>query len=160
MLQMRQIDGDILKKGELLMDGVTFNNLCVGSLLAICTGTDIKSRKVSVFILLGFGIAGIAALAMSRTLLIPGVIGGIGTGAVVAGISIMTRGAVGMGDGLLLMVTGIYLGFWGNVELLAGGLFLAAVYSIFLLVFKKAGRNREMPFIPFLFLAFLGMVLL
>jgi len=138
------------------MDKTLFNHICVGSFLAICTATDIKTRRVFLAVLAVFGIAGIAGLVMYGGSSLPGILGGIGIGAVMIGISLATGGAVGMGDGLVLAVAGLYLGFAGNVELLAGGLFLAAAYSIFLLAVRRAGRKKEVPFIPFLFLAFLG----
>ena len=46
-----------------------------------------------------------------------------------------------MGDGLVLSVTGMGLGFWSNLELFALALAFAALFSMFLLVFRLAGRK-------------------
>lgn len=71
-------------------------------------------------------------------------------------LSQLSRGAVGKGDGYLLCVAGLYLGMGETLALLLGGLLLCAVWALLLLVLKRAGKNTEIPFIPFLLLAYLG----
>jgi leader peptidase (prepilin peptidase)/N-methyltransferase len=70
-------------------------------------------------------------------------------------LSKATGGKIGIGDGLVLAVTGMGLGFWTNMELFAIALSLAAVFSIGLLVIRKANRNKAIPFMPFLMGAYL-----
>ena len=60
-----------------------------------------------------------------------------------------------MGDGLILSVTGLGLGFWNNLELFALALFAAALVSIVLLITRLANRKTSIPFVPFLFLGYL-----
>ena len=83
---------------------------------------------------------------------------GILVGAVLYGISRLSRGGVGEGDALIYAVTGTVLGFYGNLELLLISLTLAALVGLFLLVVKKVGRKHKMPFVPFTFVAY-GMVM-
>jgi leader peptidase (prepilin peptidase)/N-methyltransferase len=87
-------------------------------------------------------------------------IGGVLIGALILLIYHVTKGEIGEGDGWLLIVTGIFLGIGRNFELLMSGLLLAAICSLFLILFKKAGKKREIPFVPFLFLGYMGMVIL
>jgi leader peptidase (prepilin peptidase)/N-methyltransferase len=70
----------------------------------------------------------------------------------------MTGGKIGMGDGILLCVTGIGLGFWNNLELFGVALFLAAVLSIILMILRVVDRKKSIPFIPFLFAGYLIIV--
>jgi len=85
-------------------------------------------------------------------------IGGILVGGSVVLISKATRGKVGMGDGLILCATGIGLGLWGNLELFAFALFMAAVLCIMLLILRLVDRKKSIPFVPFLFLSYVGIL--
>jgi leader peptidase (prepilin peptidase)/N-methyltransferase len=80
---------------------------------------------------------------------------GLSLGLGVVLLSKATGGKIGIGDGLALSVTGMGLGFWSNMELFAIALSLAAVFSIGLIVFRKANRKKTIPFMPFLFIAYL-----
>jgi len=80
-----------------------------------------------------------------------GVISGLG----VVLLSKITGGKIGLGDGLVLAVTGMGLGFWGNIELFALALALAAVFSIGLIIIRRANRKKIIPFIPFILLAYM-----
>jgi len=132
----------------------------IGILLFFCGIQDIRSKKVSLWIvLIGAILVSICAVNMTTLSLIDR-FGGLGVGAFVIGISLLTGGKIGMGDGLLLCVTGIGLGFWHNLELFALALLIAAIVSIFLLTFRLADRKKTIPFVPFIFLSFLGMFLI
>ena len=65
-----------------------------------------------------------------------------------------TRGAVGEGDALVYLMTGVTLGFFGNIELLTLSLFFSAIVSVFLLVFRKVGKKKRIPFVPFTAIAY------
>src|SRR5690554_5930806 len=80
---------------------------------------------------------------------------GITPGIGVLILSKLTSGKIGMGDGLILGVTGIELGFWGNMELFALALLFAALFSIVLLILRRADRKKAIPFIPFILLAYI-----
>lgn len=65
---------------------------------------------------------------------------------------------LGAGDGLVLVITGILLGFGSNMELLLAGLFLASLYGIVRCLKEGVHSGKEIPFIPFLFLGYLVQV--
>lgn len=67
-----------------------------------------------------------------------------------------TKGAIGMGDVLILTSMGIVLGFKEMMLIFITSLLLAAVYSGIMMVLGKAGRKTEIPFVPFLFGGFAG----
>ncbi|MBE5966577.1 MAG: hypothetical protein E7255_06380 [Lachnospiraceae bacterium] len=136
----------------------TVSKIIIGALLLICSIQDVRKKKLSLWvILIGAVIIGLC-LPFSASLSLWDRLGGVMVGICVIGISLLTGGKIGIGDGLLLCVTGIGLGFWGNMELFAAALAASAVVSIFLLVFRLADRKKSIPFVPFLLFSFLGIL--
>lgn len=135
-----------------------FEEICLGGLLLICTFTDIKNRVVSMWVLSFFaGIGVFYQIFLKREQIII-ILLGMSIGFLAIIFSKLTK-ALGMGDAYLLIVCGIYLGFYGNLDLFAGAILSSAVYAGFLLMFKKAGRKKEIPFVPFFLLSFIRMVI-
>ena len=77
------------------------------------------------------------------------VLGGGAAGAVFLLASIVTQGAIGIGDGYILTVCGMVLGVYLIVLLIILALCFASVFGMFLWIIKKAGRHTKIPFIPF-----------
>lgn len=77
-------------------------------------------------------------------------VAGVGSGILVWLIGKISQGQIGQGDGFLLMITGIMLGFWKNMELFLAALFFCAFYSAGILILRKKGRGYRIPFVPFL----------
>lgn len=121
---------------------------------------DIKKKKVSIVVLALAGIAGILMHLQFARISIWNILGGVTVGAVMYGVSILSREKIGKGDAILIAVTGIYLGFWGNIILLWVSSVLAGMGGVFALVLLKKGREFEIPFIPFVFVAYIGCIIL
>lgn len=66
-----------------------------------------------------------------------------------------TKQQVGYGDGIVLLVIGIYLGFSASLSILLTALLLIAPVSLFYIVCRRAGRKKQLPFVPFLFAGYL-----
>lgn len=79
---------------------------------------------------------------------------GVAVGVFLYLMSKATRGAVGEGDALVYLMTGVTLGFFGNIELLTLSLFFSAIVSVFLLAFRKVGKKKRIPFVPFTAIAY------
>lgn len=128
--------------------------LLLGTLLLFCSVQDILKKKIYLWVVAIGGVVTISCLPFCEQLSLFSRLGGcmIGIGVII--ISIITHGKIGMGDGILLCITGIGLGFWGNLELFGIALFFAAMVSIFLLVCRLADRKKSIPFVPFLFVGF------
>ena len=60
---------------------------------------------------------------------------------------------IGIGDGVIVLIMGLWLGIWETLVILLFGMFLCSVYCGGLLLLRKAGRKTEVPFIPFLWVA-------
>lgn len=82
------------------------------------------------------------------------IIGGMGIGLFIVSLRILGIRMLGAGDGAVLVITGILLGFWKNMELLMVGLFLASLYGIGRIIKEGNQTKKEIPFIPFLFLGY------
>lgn len=127
----------------------------LGGLLLLTAIQDIRNKSISTWILLSGLVLVVIGVPFTSSLSLLDRGLGLLTGLSVMGISKATGGKIGMGDGMLLCISGIGLGFWNNLELFAIGLFLAAIVSIVLLIMKKVNRKHSIPFVPFLFMGYL-----
>ncbi len=123
-------------------------------LLSLCSFEDVKYRRLTVIYIFMFGIAGVILHMFAPVCSIYSILWGMLLGLVLILISAATRGSLGMGDGILLVVTGVYLGGYGNLQLFLYGLLLSALCSLGLLVLKRKKRKDEIAFVPFLLLSY------
>lgn len=122
-------------------------------MLGICSYEDIKTRKIGVVAVLLFAIFGVISRMILGIPDIKGMIGGMLLGGVLYLAGILFKGSLGSGDALMVMVSGIYLGFWNNLLLLWIASFFAGILGVGLLL--KGKKNKEIPFAPFLLIAYL-----
>lgn len=99
-------------------------NYILLALLIICAAEDWKRKEVSVTCILLFGIVGVIMHLFYPNCSVYSMLWGLLLGVSVMGFSLLSRGSIGMGDGILLVVTGVYLGGYRNLELFLMGLFL------------------------------------
>lgn len=130
------------------MEANVIEGIVMFLLLVFCI-SDIRKKSISVYAL--------ALVLMAALLLRIFFIGSIAAGLTgcVVGICVcvlskISRGQIGIGDGLLLSITGMLLGFWMNMELFLTGLFLCALFSAGAIVLLHRGRGWRIPFVPFL----------
>lgn len=72
------------------------------------------------------------------------------------GICAMTKGAFGFGDVLVISVLSLLQEYRQFVVIICLSFGMAAIYSAFVILFGKGCRKKEIPFIPFLFLGYVG----
>lgn len=137
---------------ELIMQGA------MGIVLLICSIQDVIHKKIYIWIVIIGALVVGGCIPFCHTYSIPERIGGAMIGISVILISKATKGKIGMGDGFLLCVTGLGLGLWSNLEMFAIALFAAAVSSIILLILRLVNRKKSIPFIPFLLLGYLFLI--
>lgn len=135
-----------------------WEQLAVMGMLAICTAQDIKKKQICLNLVLGFGILGIIFHMLWRMQSIENLLLGMSLGAVLLLVSMATGGKIGAGDGVLLIVTGIYLGLEQNLKLFFCGLLLCGIWALGLLVLRKRSRKDCIPFVPFLLAAYMGIL--
>lgn len=80
-------------------------------------------------------------------------LGGAAIGAALLAAAKGTGSGIGTGDGLLFLVTGIYVGFWENLLLLCGSLLLCSGWGLARMFCRGIGWDRvkkeTVPFLPF-----------
>lgn len=64
-------------------------------------------------------------------------------------------GCIGAADGIMTAVIGGMIGYQETLLLLMNALLAAAVFSILLIAIKKAGRGTAIPFLPFMLLGYI-----
>ncbi len=124
------------------------------ALLAFSSFKDLKTKTVNIYITLLFSIWGIVCHMLFGRLSLLDIFGGICVGLMVLGASFLTGDAIGKGDALVIMSTGTLLGGYDTMVLVFIALFLCGIHAFFLLVFKNTGKKQEIPFAPFLLVAF------
>lgn len=127
-------------------------------LLVVCAVEDLKRKEVTVTYILVFGIIGVLLHLFYPNCSVYSMLWGLLLGIAVMTVSVLSGGSIGMGDGILMTVTGVYLGGYQNLELFFIGVFLAGIWSLGLLVFKKKKRKEKIAFMPFLLVAYVFML--
>lgn len=135
--------------------------ILLGVFLIVAGYMDIKYKKISVLWCVFFMIMGLAISMGSSQILIEAVgqiILSVMPGGILLIISKMTNQSIGIGDGVVAIVVGMLLGIEKTVMALLGGFMISGVVSIILLMFRKAEKGYELPFVPMLSVAVLLVV--
>ena len=127
-------------------------------LLSICAVEDLKQKEVTVTYILLFGIIGVFLHLFYPGCSVYSMLWGLLLGIAVMAMSVLTHGEIGLGDGILLTVTGVYLGSYQNLELFLIGICLAGVWSLGVILLKKKKRKDKIAFMPFLLMAYAFML--
>lgn len=75
-------------------------------------------------------------------------------------LSLISGGDLGMGDGWTLLALGMMIRTDEYISMIGLSMLLAAGVSVLLLAVFRKNRKTEIPFVPFLFLAYMGGVML
>lgn len=124
--------------------------------LAAAAYEDYKTEKISMILILTGAAISIAAAVINKDHIMQ-ILYGILTGNAILLIGYASREAVGYGDGLIFIITGIFLGWMNNVILIAGSLLLAAVCSMILMALRIKKRTDRIAFVPFILGAYVLM---
>ena len=138
----------------ILADGIMLGFL-------VCCGIlDWKSKELPVWLLVLYSGVSVSLTLLCREESWESVAAGLGLGAVFFLISKVTKEAVGYGDSWLILLLGARLGIEKVLWLLfvasLGGVFVSLLY----LWMHRWNRNATLPFVPFLTLAYLGVMFL
>lgn len=130
--------------------------VCMTGWLLASSVMDIRTRRLPVWMLVLGGNLSAAAVLYQKSGYFD-LLRGVMPGLLLLAIAFSTKKA-GYGDGIVLSCLGMALG--GEKGLLLFGLstFLLALCSLVLLVFRRVGRNTEIPFLPFLTAAWIVVI--
>lgn len=136
--------------------------LCVLELvfLAIEAIEDIKTQKLYLgrlmFFLLGALFLKILWLHESIAEVIPG----MSVGIILLGISYLSEEALGYGDGMVILVTGVLCGMKMTIVTVSIAFLVMTIIAMFLIVWKGFFYKARVPFVPCILVGFLGGLLL
>ena len=126
----------------------------LGCILAVQSFYDIRKKELPSWVTLAGGIIGILLWVAKGEFyleqlaaLLPGILCLL--------FAKLSREAMGYGDGLLIIMMGIYLKTDKIITVCMWAFCIAGVAALFLLVSGKKKGKQAIPFVPFLFAAFL-----
>lgn len=122
--------------------------------LGINTLTDIKNHTIYIAVTFLFGALGTVIFACAEDGSLLSLVSGTVVGIGLMLLSVLSKGAVGFGDGLVVAVTGIWLGGWKTALVLMGGFLLAAFFGVAGICAGRVNRKSEIPFVPFFSLSY------
>ena len=152
--------GEHVSLQQMWMKGKTMvKELCVLGLLGTNAWLDIKKREISLSVTGISAVIGIL-LAVREGSLDWRYLAVAGIGLLFLGISGLTGGKLGMGDGFMILAMGTLLSMEQLLTVLMLGMLSCACYAgLLLLVFRK-NRNTRIPFVPFLLVGYIGGLIL
>ncbi len=127
--------------------------LADGMLLGILAFQDVRKKRVDLLLVILLAIVNtVICLLMKRSA--GDVCIGILPGVFAVLVALLTKGKLGLGDGLVLIATGVVYD-WNRVMVIwLVGLVLSTVVGAVLIMMKKANIKTALPFLPFLFTGF------
>lgn len=134
------------------------SKIIIGLLLFISTIKDIKSKSISLLLVIISCVCLILIMPFNNVITIKSAILGTLVGFFIILVSKLTKGQIGIGDGIILLATGLGLGVWDNIALLLFALFLSAICCFILLALRLVNLKMKIPFIPFLFISYIGVL--
>ena len=133
----------------------TISDWIIKSGLILITLLDILWRRIPVNILVILNIMIAGYQLYYRTMDWRLIAGGAGVGIIFFIISRKTGESIGYADSWLILILGIYQGFWGLLGTLTGAMFILAITSLVVSVLKRPSRKFTLPFIPFLTIGYI-----
>lgn len=127
--------------------------------LAVCAWIDWKRHEVYLFVPGIVTVLGLVLHILNQAQPVTELMAGAGLGVVLLFVAWITRESVGVGDAVIFMMTGCFMGFWNNLCLMLGAFCLAGVAALFLLVLKKKTRKERIPMIPYILVSYVVMLL-
>lgn len=141
---------------------VWLTKIAFGVWLAALAAEDFKNKSVKTWHIAAMLLPGILYAALYRyggeesslTILLF-LLADLVPGLILCLLSKLTRRGIGMGDALVTMVIGIYMGTRFAFICLCAAFFLASPAALLLYCLKKKQKTARIPFLPFLFAGYI-----
>lgn len=131
---------------------------CVFGLLVIAAWIDWKKKEIPVWFLIFMSVVVLGLTAFHKNIGIGYRIWGLCFGIFFLLISKITKQMIGYADSWLILLLGVYQGIFHGLCVLFAASFMAAMCSLVYLWKRRWKRNETLPFIPFLAMAYLGVM--
>lgn len=122
--------------------------------MAVISFVDIKRKQVSLAVLIPIGAVVLIWKVFQGTEMVE-FLTGLVPGVACLLLSYVTGESIGRGDGLVLCILGLLCGMKATLAVFGLALTFSAIWAIFLLILRRAGRKTELPFLPCLSLGYL-----
>lgn len=129
----------------------------IGVFAVLISGSfyDIRKKVIPFWILAAGCVGGVVRciILAGETGILPAlqnVLGGILPGAGLLLLGYLTEKKIGFGDGIVLGIMGILEGGKTAFLTFCIGLFLQSLFAVSLLILKRADKQTQIPFLPFL----------
>ena len=129
-------------------------------LLMVMAYRDLRTKQVSCLALVIMAILVVVIRMLFVEDTIWSTLGGVAVGISFFLISKYSRESVGYGDSWLILLLGVLIGGKKVMEVIFIASFMAALFSVGYGLVRGWNRKNTIPFIPFLALAYVGVVLL
>ena len=127
-------------------------------LLGIGSVLDLKRRVIPIYLLLLMSAAVFFIALFDKEVSLWYRLAGASLGVIFFGISKFTKEAVGYGDSWIILLLGIALGIFEVLQVLFTASLVAAVVGLLYLWIRQWKRSATLPFVPFLTLAYIGVM--
>lgn len=127
----------------------------LGILLAVLAMEDIKNKKITIWPVAAAFILGMLNFIIYHEPDGKSLLGGLALGVGICLLWWITGKSIGLGDGLVTALVGVYTGTKFTMICLCTAFFLAASAALMLCCIKKVKKKERIPFIPFLLLGYI-----
>ena len=110
--------------------------ILIGAVLFMAAIMDIKNKKVKISFIVVLGLFCVFSVILNKNVNIWEICGGIAIGLSMIGLSMITNNQIGKGDGMVIAMLGIALGFRDCLMVISFASVVMAFVSIFLLIIK------------------------
>ena len=128
--------------------------------LLLCSISDLRTRKISTMLLVIMSLFMVLLCLFFKRQGGGEIVGGVLIGIVFWLISKYSNETIGYGDSWIISLMGIYLGGICMLEIVVTAFFLTGFVSLMGIVFKKWKNSVTLPFIPFLTVSYLGVLMI
>jgi len=122
--------------------------------------TDFRKKEINIPVSAILAFAAAVMIFLCEDISVLNAIIGLAEGLILIMVSFMTKGQIGIGDGILLAACGLMLGGKNNMIMFFFACLISAIVSALIMIIKKADKKTKIPFVPFMIPGFLVMVLL
>ncbi len=128
--------------------------------LAVFAWTDARKKEFPLILPIAGGAAGVVLWLILRDPAPASLLGGVSVGGMLLIGALLSKESIGVGDGLLFCVTGLFLGLWGNLMLLLLASLSCGVAGLVRVAGKKGTMKQSLPLAPFVLAADVAILVL